>query len=85
MPIFWSSQDQSLLMETDVYESLKSVESLLEEYYETSVKTFCQMHSAILPEPSFLDFKKAMSLVSSRAFQVDDYHGDAFVPLAGRL
>jgi hypothetical protein len=42
-----------------------------EEYRETRIA-----------EMTYDDFRRALSLVSSRAFQVDAFHGLAMVPLA---
>ena len=46
------------------------------------MKPFFAKHAGELPAPTLEEFLRAVSLVSSRAFLVDEHHGDSMVPVA---
>ena len=76
-----------MVWRSDVYFML-SAEMLLDAlqdeirtYWKVTRDAFPSTPSTVGP-PTFLDVMHAYSLVTSRAFQVDAYHGAAMVPLA---
>ena len=60
----------------------------MREDFDTIVVPFLDKHSEVFTEVikskffSFEDFKAMLSLVSSRAMDVDNYHASALVPFA---
>eukprot|EP01132_Coremiostelium_polycephalum_P003279 gene3279-4107_t len=85
LPILWDKESKSLLLGTSlnsmVDEDLELLESSYHKYVEGCLKknhpdkfgnTFFNLEA----------FKIANTIVSSRAFCVDEYHGDSMVPLA---
>lgn len=52
------------------------------EVYLAATKAYFPMTTAFPRPPTMVDMLHAYSLVSSRAFQIDQYHGTAMVPLA---
>lgn len=85
IPLLWSSTEQSWLQGTDLGDSLHSDYASLREDYETMILPLIQSNPSVFPasmDTSFEAFANSMSLVSSRAFYTDDFHGEALVPLA---
>ncbi|KAJ3282795.1 hypothetical protein HK104_010721, partial [Borealophlyctis nickersoniae] len=84
LPIFWSEAELEELKGTDLGEAVLRDKALLIDDFETHVVPMCKEHPDLLP-PSKITcdlFLRAASLVASRAFQVDAFHGDSMVPLA---
>jgi hypothetical protein len=85
IPLLWSPIEQSWLQGTDLGDSIASDYACLKEDYETLILPLIQSHPAVFSnsmDTSFEAFVNASSLVSSRAFYTDDFHGEALVPLA---
>ncbi|KAI9096521.1 hypothetical protein DFS34DRAFT_594432 [Phlyctochytrium arcticum] len=85
LPMFWNESDVAELAGTDLSDSLLSDKSLLRDDYETLLKPVLEAHPLIFHDRKHFTFEKfldASSLVSSRSFEVDYYHGEAMVPLA---
>ncbi|KAJ3222841.1 hypothetical protein HDU78_011595, partial [Chytriomyces hyalinus] len=86
-PLFWESeQDLALLTPTDVPVT-EYKESLISDF-ETIVQPFIERNASLFSKEAGekvdwrQEFFAATSLVTSRAFLVDAFHGDALVPLA---
>ncbi|CCG82573.1 Uncharacterized protein C16C6.01c [Taphrina deformans PYCC 5710] len=84
----WSKQDQSILRGTEVAmvggTSLKD----FQETFMEDVKPFLKLHAHELgpfSALSFKEFSEGMSVVGSRAFEIDAYHGLAMCPFADML
>ncbi|KAJ3160807.1 hypothetical protein HDU86_008167 [Geranomyces michiganensis] len=91
LPILWSDDDVALLAGTDVEEQTARHQKTLAEDYATRVVPALTAEGLIGTTTTTNDqeqffsqtaFLHAASLVSSRAFGVDAYHGDAMVPFA---
>ncbi|KND02469.1 protein-lysine N-methyltransferase [Spizellomyces punctatus DAOM BR117] len=85
LPMFWSDQDLEELNGTDLGDDIVADKALLLDDYETMILPIINDHPEAFPDKSLLTFEhflNATSLVTSRAFQVDEYHGDSMVPLA---
>ncbi|KAJ3068275.1 hypothetical protein HDU98_008586 [Podochytrium sp. JEL0797] len=85
-PLFWSETDAQLLDPTDTpYAAYKRS---LEEDFDEIVAPFIHAHTPLLfpegrgDEEWRKEFLQCSSLVTSRAFHMDVYHGDGLVPLA---
>ncbi|EFA82146.1 hypothetical protein PPL_04566 [Heterostelium album PN500] len=85
LPILWNDADLKNLkgtsIETVVYENKETVDATYNKYIKSKL---IANHPDVFNEHVFsLDnFKRASCLVSSRAFNIDTYHGDSMVPLA---
>ncbi|KAJ1978577.1 hypothetical protein H4R34_003155 [Dimargaris verticillata] len=85
LPMFWPSLEQAWLQGTDLMDQLATDMRQLTTSYQTLIQPVLDRYPAVFtPGAAFeLDrFLAAMSLISSRAFEVDGYHGNAMVPLA---
>ena len=84
LPMFWNDDSFKYLKGTELEKSAREDRKLLESDFESIVLPLTETYPDIFTkEICTLDnFLNASSLVSSRAFQVDNYHGDAMVPLA---
>jgi len=84
IPLFWTQDQQSLLGGTDLEAALDRSRKHLQEDYKT-IKKLCRAHPTVFPveKHTYEHFVNMGSLVASRAFHVDKYHGQAMVPLAG--
>eukprot|EP00656_Telonema_subtile_P030779 TRINITY_DN33763_c0_g1_i2.p1 TRINITY_DN33763_c0_g1~~TRINITY_DN33763_c0_g1_i2.p1 ORF type:complete len:463 (-),score=93.74 TRINITY_DN33763_c0_g1_i2:98-1486(-) len=86
IPIFWSDRDKALLDGTEQEGVAEGELDALRQDYEALISPLVQHAPELAGLPSsstdFDSFAAAASLVSSRAFFVDDSHGDAMVPLA---
>ena len=82
----WSDEDLELLKGTELFDVIKQDKELLREDYETLVKPILEQHANAFLEDgghfTFEAFKAASSIIASRAFQIDSFHGDSLVPLA---
>jgi len=84
IPVFWSEEELDLLQGTDIEECADADQALMKEDWETHVEGLPAAYpSRLLPESFTFDaMQRAASLVASRAFGIDDYHGTGMVPLA---
>ncbi|KAG6551635.1 hypothetical protein Mapa_006720 [Marchantia paleacea] len=85
LPFLWSSEEiDELLLGTELHKVIKEDRLLIEEDWMESIVPLTESNPAEFPAEWFtLDrFLAAKALVSSRAFEVDDYHGYGMVPLA---
>lgn len=74
-----------MLAGTDLGDSIQMDMALFKQDYDSLILPLIQENRTIFMDPKQFDlerFLEASSLVSSRAFQVDEYHGEALVPLA---
>lgn len=82
----WTDEELEMLKGTEPYEVIKMDKPALKEDYENLIKPILAHHKDIFPADSphftFKAFAAASSIVASRAFQMDEYHGDCLVPLA---
>lgn len=85
LPIFWSEEELKQLQGTEVSGCTDSDRRDIEEDYEQHVVPLMQKYPEAfknVSDTSLEAFKNAASLVASRAFAVDEEHGDGMVPLA---
>lgn len=84
VPIFWSKSDVASLSGTELDGAVDGEKAALADDYTSLVVPFIkkQIGGDIARLCDFNAFCRAASLVSSRAFHVDAYHGDAMVPFA---
>ena len=83
LPIFWSSEDVELLAGTEMEDMLDTDLALMRQDYDESVAPILKRHPELDGAGmSFEAFRRAASLVASRAFYVDSAHGEGMVPLA---
>ncbi|KAJ3320412.1 hypothetical protein HDV06_005335 [Boothiomyces sp. JEL0866] len=83
VPCFWSDKDKSFLASTDVGKSLAQDIQYLHEDYKEHVLPLIEKYAEF--DGKFMTLERwmnATSLVTSRAFQVDEFHGESLVPLA---
>ncbi|CAH2063961.1 unnamed protein product [Thlaspi arvense] len=85
LPLVWPLHDlDSLLSGTELHKVVKEDHGLIYEDWEESI---LPLTSSLPPnvDPVFFGIKEylaAKSLIASRSFQIDDYHGSGMVPLA---
>ncbi|KAG4105494.1 RuBisCO-cytochrome methylase [Neocallimastix lanati (nom. inval.)] len=84
LPMFWKDEHFNYLVGTELEKSARKDRELLESDFKSSVLPLIEAYPDIMTKEicTLENFLNASSLVSSRAFQVDDYHDDAMVPLA---
>ncbi|KAK5577534.1 hypothetical protein RB653_002477 [Dictyostelium firmibasis] len=86
VPILWDSKSRKLLKGTSIEDVLNDDDILISQVYaDVIVATLSKNHPEIFGDKelySLENFKIANSIISSRAFCVDSYHGDSLVPLA---
>ncbi|KAI9592288.1 hypothetical protein BDF19DRAFT_451925 [Syncephalis fuscata] len=84
LPLFWSEASLNWLKGTELEESIVNDKLGIEHDYRTQVAPLVTKYPDLLKAEDYtLDqFIRVSSVVASRAFFVDDYHGDAMVPLA---
>ncbi|KAI8824019.1 uncharacterized protein EV422DRAFT_518627 [Fimicolochytrium jonesii] len=82
LPIFWPSSDLAELKGTDLATQVQNDLVLLQADYTAHVERFIECSGLPAEAFSYEKFLAAASLVSSRAFEVDDFHGQCMVPLA---
>ncbi|KAN0035262.1 hypothetical protein ACTA71_004524 [Dictyostelium dimigraforme] len=86
IPILWDSESRILLKGTVIEDVLNDDDILINQVYaDVIVATLSKNHPEIFGDKelySLENFKIANSIISSRAFCVDSYHGDSLVPLA---
>jgi hypothetical protein len=83
LPIFWNDDHLEYLTGTELSnESVKTELELLRDDYNSIIKPIIQKNRKIFDSNmNFELYKKATSLVASRAFTIDDYHDLAMLPL----
>ncbi|KAJ3313692.1 hypothetical protein HDV04_001702 [Boothiomyces sp. JEL0838] len=83
VPCFWSDEDKAFLASTDVGKSLAQDIQYLQDDYKEHVIPLIEKYDEF--DAKFMTLERwmnATSLVTSRAFQVDEFHGESLVPLA---
>ncbi|KAF4371545.1 hypothetical protein G4B88_008260 [Cannabis sativa] len=85
LPLVWTSEEvDSLLCGTELHKTVKEDQALICEDWEESIKPLLEMESFQL-DPTFFcvqDYFAAKTLIASRSFMIDDFHGSGMVPLA---
>ncbi|EGC35358.1 hypothetical protein DICPUDRAFT_152307 [Dictyostelium purpureum] len=85
IPILWDKESQQLLNGTVMEDVIQDDNILINHAYADIVESLLiKNHPEYFSKEifSFENFKIANSIVSSRAFCIDSYHGDSLVPLA---
>ncbi|CAN8254462.1 unnamed protein product [Cochlearia groenlandica] len=85
LPLVWSLHDlDSLLSGTELHKVVKEDHVLICEDWEESIVPLFSSFPKIVDQDSFgiKEYLAAKSLIASRSFQIDDYHGSGMVPLA---
>lgn len=85
LPSLWDESQLQELKGTELEAQVLNDRQFIQEDFETHILPLMETHSDIFTNKSFWtfeNFQKASTLVSSRAFNVDNWHGDAMVPLA---
>ncbi|KAM9964982.1 hypothetical protein ACTFIW_004779 [Dictyostelium discoideum] len=86
VPILWDSESRKLLKGTAIEDVLNDDDILINQVYADVIESnLSKNHPEIFGDKelySIENFKIANSIISSRAFCVDSYHGDSLVPLA---
>ena len=84
LPVYFSRAELAELEGTELHASVAQDREFMTQDYEEVVRPFFAhvMADSGSPPPSRASFFDAASLVASRAFRVDDEHGDGMVPLA---
>lgn len=84
LPVFWPEDDLKSLRGTSLEHKVKQDTQLMSEDYEAIVRPFFEEEggAGAGEGPTEEDFAAAASVVASRAFRVDDRHGDGMVPVA---
>ena len=83
LPIFYTKEEQFYLQNTDVGRSIHEDVAFLVHDYETYILPllngkYPQLNKKFFTEENWI---RVASLISSRAFQIDDFHGEALCPL----
>lgn len=85
LPIFWSDEELRELRGSDLEAAIVADKAYLLDDYKTHVVPVLDRHPMVFADRSRFTlehFAQATSLVTSRAFEVDAFHGDSLVPLA---
>nr|GLL38792.1 hypothetical protein A4A49_31918 [Ipomoea trifida] len=85
IPLLWSlSEINSLLAGTELHKIIKEDKVLIHEDWKECIQPLLDNASLGLNPEGFgiEEYFAARSLISSRSFQIDDYHGFGMVPLA---
>ncbi|KAL1557757.1 ribosomal lysine N-methyltransferase 4-like [Salvia divinorum] len=85
IPLLWSlSEIDSLLAGTELHKTVKEDKALIFEDWKECIEPVLELASFELKPESFTvdEYFAAKSLVASRSFQVDEYHGYGMLPLA---
>jgi SET domain-containing protein 6 len=83
VPIFWDDAALAELVGTEIQDSTTQDREGYQRDYETIVLPFTKAHPALFPgnSGSYSMFCSAVSVVASRAFWIDKWHGEALVPV----
>ncbi|XP_010516265.1 PREDICTED: ribosomal lysine N-methyltransferase 3-like isoform X2 [Camelina sativa] len=85
LPLVWSLEDlDSLLSGTELHKVVKEDHVLICEDWEENISPLTSSLPQNVDPDSFgiKEYLAAKSLIASRSFQIDDYHGSGMVPLA---
>ncbi|KAG5611898.1 hypothetical protein H5410_023179 [Solanum commersonii] len=85
IPLLWSlSQIDSLLAGTELHKIVKDDKALIYEDWKECIEPLLTSVSLQLKAEHFgvKEYLAAKSLIASRSFEIDDYHGCGMVPLA---
>lgn len=84
LPIFWNEQEISALEGTELQDSAATDKEAMLEDFESHVAPIPNKYPGrfIGNFVTFHNFMNAASLVASRAFGIDEFHGESMVPLA---
>ncbi|KAJ9068606.1 hypothetical protein DSO57_1026946 [Entomophthora muscae] len=84
LPSMWSEEELSLLEGVDSLSKAQKTRNDQIEDYSEIVVPLVKKYPEVFQKKFFSlnNFFRACSLVSSRAFHLDDYHGDSMIPLA---
>ncbi|KAJ1924437.1 hypothetical protein IWQ60_005201 [Tieghemiomyces parasiticus] len=85
IPVLWQPRQLALLEGTDLARDLINDREELASDYQELILPIVTNHPDVFTPPeafTFDRFLQVTSVVTSRAFQVDNYHGDAMVPFA---
>ena len=84
IPLLWNKEELSYLSGTDLGYSIHRDFEMLKLDYETFITPILLEYPFLFPpeKVSFDLFLSCASLVSSRAFMIDEYHEEALVPVA---
>ncbi|KFK34902.1 hypothetical protein AALP_AA5G208400 [Arabis alpina] len=86
LPLVWSLSDlDSLLSGTELHKVVKEDHVLIYEDWKESILPLTTSSLPRIVDPDSFGIKEylaAKSLIASRSFQIDDYHGSGMVPLA---
>ncbi|XP_062113845.1 ribosomal lysine N-methyltransferase 3-like isoform X2 [Humulus lupulus] len=85
LPLVWTPQEvDSFLCGTELHKTVKEDQALIREDWEESILPLLELEYFQL-DPSFFgvqDYFAAKTLIASRSFMIDDFHGSGMVPLA---
>ncbi|KAL3844970.1 hypothetical protein ACJIZ3_002373 [Penstemon smallii] len=85
IPLLWSiAQIDSLLVGTELHKIIKEDKALVYQDWKECIRPLLDSDSFKL-NPDFFgvdEYFAAKSLIASRSFQIDEYHGTGMVPLA---
>ncbi|KAJ3281287.1 hypothetical protein HDU79_010864 [Rhizoclosmatium sp. JEL0117] len=83
-PLFWDAESTKLLSPTDL--TIEEDKSCLDSDFDEHVFPFIESHPIVFPRRSAgvwrEEFMECITIVTSRAFLVDAFHGEALVPFA---
>ncbi|KAK6287193.1 hypothetical protein POUND7_013372, partial [Theobroma cacao] len=85
LPLVWTLEEvDSLLCGTELHETVKEDQALLYEDWKENILPIVYSAPLKLSPSSFSveEYFAAKSLITSRSFEIDEYHGSGMVPLA---
>ncbi|KAJ7568046.1 hypothetical protein O6H91_01G016500 [Diphasiastrum complanatum] len=85
LPFLWTTEEiDNLLIGTELHKVIKTDKRLMKEDWQECISPLIEENPHEFPRKwfSFDQYLAAKSLVSSRSFEVDEYHGYGMVPLA---
>eukprot|EP00897_Mesotaenium_endlicherianum_P003762 jgi/Mesen1/3413/ME000192S02578 len=85
LPLVWSQEEVDLLLVgTELHQAVLQDRQVACHDWQQHIQPLCEAHPQEFPAPHFTleRYLDAKSAVSSRAFQIDGYHGFGLVPLA---
>ncbi|XP_039028883.1 ribosomal lysine N-methyltransferase 3 isoform X2 [Hibiscus syriacus] len=85
LPLVWTlGEVDSLLPGTELHKAIKEDKTLMYEDWKENILPLIYSASQSLDPSSFSveEYFAARSLISSRSFMIDEYHGSGMVPLA---
>ncbi|PON67940.1 N-lysine methyltransferase SETD [Parasponia andersonii] len=85
LPLVWTPEEvDSLLCGTELHKTVKEDQALMCEDWKENILPLLELDSFQLDASFFSvrDYFAARTLIASRSFEIDDYHGSGMVPLA---